>query len=184
MNYFETKTITDNYADLIIEKIKLGYTCYLVTFLFPKLFGSYASLVQQMKKQLHRVYSTFVTRVNRRPKGADADDLPILIGAFDLPVYKTNRSTASDAIFNGGMHFHALLLVPGSSRLKQSLPDHFQKYKDLYTGAGRLIQAIDVRPVIETPERALDYVFKTIKRGKISYDDGVLLLPRTRGELV
>ena len=108
MNYIETKSITDSYAELIVEKIKLGYSCYLLTFLFPKLSGSPVVRLHQMKEQLHRVYATFVTRVNRRPKGPDAKNLPILIGAFDFPVYKTNRSTAPDAVFR------ALMLVPDS----------------------------------------------------------------------
>jgi hypothetical protein len=29
----------------------------------------------------------------------------------------------------------------------------------------------------------VDYVLKTIKRGRVSYDEGVLILPRARGEL-
>ena len=29
----------------------------------------------------------------------------------------------------------------------------------------------------------VDYVFKTIKRGRVSYDEGVLILPRARNEL-
>jgi hypothetical protein len=37
--------------------------------------------------------------------------------------------------------------------------------------------------VTETPERAVDYGFKTILRGRVSYDDGVLLLPRAHDEL-
>lgn len=183
MNYLETKSITDSYADLIIQKIQLGYQCYIITFLFPKLTGSSESLIQQMKNQLERVYGTLVTRITRKPKSADASKLPILIGAFDLPVYKITSSTTAGTNLNGGWHFHALILVPTCSRLKQSLPDHFEIFNDLYTGYGKLIQAIDIRPVVETPERVLDYVFKTVKRGKISYDDGVLILPRTRGEL-
>ena len=39
------------------------------------------------------------------------------------------------------------------------------------------------RPVIDGYERVVDYVFKTIKRGRISYDEGMLVLPRTRDEL-
>jgi hypothetical protein len=31
-----------------------------------------------------------------------------------------------------------------------------------------------VRPVTGTPERAVDYVFKTIPRGRVSYEDGIL----------
>ena len=29
----------------------------------------------------------------------------------------------------------------------------------------------------------VEYVFKTIKRGRVSYDEGVLILPRARNEL-
>ena len=53
----------------------------------------------------------------------------------------------------------------------------------MYLGRRRLITKLDVRPVTETPESAVDYVFKTILRGRVSYDDGVLLLPRAHDEL-
>jgi hypothetical protein len=45
------------------------------------------------------------------------------------------------------------------------------------------ISKIHVRPVVDGYERVVDYVFKTIKRGRVSYDEGVLILPRTRDEL-
>ena len=31
--------------------------------------------------------------------------------------------------------------------------------------------------------RVVDYLFKTVLRGRVSYDDGVLILPRARDEL-
>jgi hypothetical protein len=37
------------------------------------------------------------------------------------------------------------------------------------------IPKIDVRPVADGFERVVDYVFKTIKRGRVSYDEGVLM---------
>ena len=45
------------------------------------------------------------------------------------------------------------------------------------------ISKIHVRPVVDGGERVVDYVFKTIKRGRVSYDGGVLILPRARDEL-
>ncbi len=45
------------------------------------------------------------------------------------------------------------------------------------------ISKIDVRPVVDGHERVVDYVFKTIKRGRVSYDEGMLVLPRTHDEL-
>jgi hypothetical protein len=37
--------------------------------------------------------------------------------------------------------------------------------------------------VVNGYDRVVDYVFKTILRGRVSYDEGALLLPRARGEL-
>jgi hypothetical protein len=48
---------------------------------------------------------------------------------------------------------------------------------------GGVISKIHVRPVSDGYDRVVDYVFKTIKRGRVSYDEGVLILPRTRDEV-
>ena len=45
------------------------------------------------------------------------------------------------------------------------------------------ISKIDVRTVVDGYERVVDYVFKTIKRGRVSYDEAMLVLPKTRQEL-
>ena len=86
-------------------------------------------------------------------------------------------------VCNGGLHVHALLLIPPASRLKQSLTDHFREKRDLYAGSGRSIQRIDVRPVVSDHGPSVDYVLKTVLNGRLSYDEAVLLLPRSRGEL-
>jgi len=41
-----------------------------------------------------------------------------------------------------------------------------------------------VEVVMQAHERVADYMFKTVLRGRVSYDDGVLVLPRARGELL
>jgi len=136
-----------------------------------------------MKDELQRVYSTFLTRVHRKPRTASPHNLPILIGAADLPVYKRDRSSAPTVHCNSGLHFHALLLVPAASRLEESVDEHFRFNDELYRGKLGLIRTIHVRPVVNGAERVLDYVFKTVLRGRVSYDEGILLLPRTNGEL-
>jgi hypothetical protein len=78
---------------------------------------------------------------------------------------------------------NGLLMVPPDTRLDIPVDEHFREYQDMYLGRRRLITRLDVRPVTETHERAVDYMFKTILRGRVSYDDGVLILPRTRDEL-
>lgn len=134
-----------------------------------------------MKQEIQRVYSTLITRVHRKPRTASPDELPILIGAADLPVNKSDRSSAPLVRCNGGLHFHALILVPDRSRLREPLQDHFQACAGLY-GMGTICK-IHVRPVIDQYDHVVDYVFKTIKRGSVSYDEGVIILPRARAEL-
>jgi hypothetical protein len=136
-----------------------------------------------MKGELQRVYSTFVTRTNRKPRTASSDELPVLIAAADLQVYKRDPRSSPLVLCNGGLHFHGLLMVSPETRLTIPVDEHFREYQDMYVGRRRLIKQLDIRPVDGTHERAVDYVFKTILRGRVSYDDGVLILPRARDEL-
>jgi hypothetical protein len=136
-----------------------------------------------MKDEVHRVYATLLTRVHRRPRTASTDELPVLIGVLDLPVHKHNKQSGPVVLCNGGLHVHILMLMPPTSRLKESLADHFRDKRNLYAGSGSSIQRIDVRRVVENHERVVDYVLKTILNGRLSYDEAVLVLPRSRDEL-
>ena len=155
----------NGYTQLVTDRIKQGWSCYLVTILFSQLPGSRSTVISRMKQEVQWVYSTLITRLHRKPRTASPDELPILIVRC-----------------NGGLHFHALILIPDRSRLREPLQDHFQACARLY-GVDGTISKIDVRPVAEGYERVVDYVFKTIKRGRVSYDEGVLILPRARDEL-
>jgi hypothetical protein len=135
-----------------------------------------------MRDEVERVYSTLVTRVHRKPKTAPTNELPVFIGAADFPVFKRDRSTIPDVFCNGGLHVHVLVLIPPGSRLKVPLADHLDEKRDLYAGAGS-IQRIHVEPVIRDEARVVDYVFKTIRSGRLSYDEAVIGLPRARTEL-
>ena len=86
-----------------------------MTFPFSQLPGPRGAVIQAMKDELQRVYSTFVTRTNRKPRTASPDELPILIGTADLQVYKRDPASSPLVICNGGLHFHGLLLVPPTS---------------------------------------------------------------------
>jgi hypothetical protein len=177
------RQLVRGYTELVTGRIETGWSCHLLTVLFAQLPGNRAVVINRMKDELQRVYSTLVTRVHRKPRTASPDELPILIGAADLPVYKRNRSSAPTVHCNGGLHFHALLLVPPASRLEESVDEHFRVNDDLYRGRMGLIRTIHVRPVVDGYERVVDYVFKTVLRGRVSYDEGILLLPRSNGEL-
>ena len=84
---------------------------------------------------------------------------------------------------NDGLHFHALVIMPPSSRLNGSLADHFEANADMYAGPRHSIQRIDVRPVTHGYNRVVDYVFKTVLNRRLTYDEAVFILPRTQAEL-
>jgi hypothetical protein len=173
----------DGYARLVTDRVNDGWSCHFITFPFAQLPGPRGAVIQAMKGEIQRVYSTFVTRTHRKPRTTPTRDLPFLVGAADLQVYKKDSRSSPLILCNGGLHFHGLLMVPPDTRLAVPVEEHFREYQDMYLGRRRLITKLDIRPVNETPERAVDYVFKTILRRRVSYDDGVLVLPRARDEL-
>ncbi|MDA9415142.1 hypothetical protein XI04_18635 [Bradyrhizobium sp. CCBAU 11430] len=170
------------YSWLVSDRMKDGWSAYLVTFVFDHLRGPRASVLGQMLDEVLRVYSTFLTRTHRKPKTVPTHQLPLMIAVADLPVAKSVRSNEPTSC-NGGLHFHAVLLVPPITRLKEPVAQHFNDQADLYAGLKKLVARIHVRPITSTPEYVVDYVFKTVLRGRISYDNAVLVLPRASGEV-
>lgn len=135
-----------------------------------------------MRDEVLRIYSTFVTRTHRKPRAVPTDQLPVMIAVADLPVAKSAFSNEPTSC-NGGLHFHAVLLIPPVTRLKEPVAEHFKNQADLYAGPRKLVSRIHVRSITSTPECVLDYVFKTVLRGRVAYDDALLVLPRASGEV-
>jgi hypothetical protein len=142
-----TRQQVDGYAQLVIGRTNDGWSCHLLTFPFIQLPGPRGAVIQAMKGELQRVYSTFVTRTHRKPRTTPSDELPVLIGAADLQVYKKDPRSSPLILCNGGLHFHGLLLVPPDTRLAIPVDEHFRDYQDMYLGRRRLITKLDVRPV-------------------------------------
>jgi hypothetical protein len=177
------RELVEGFTRMVTDRVNDGWSSHFLTFLFSQLPGPRGAVIQSMKDELHRVYSTFLTRTHRKPRTASSDELPFLIGAADLPVYKRDRDSSPLVLCNGGLHFHALLLVPPDTRLALPVEEHFRANGGMYLGKRGSIVTLDVRPVTEGHDRVVDYLFKTVLRGRVSYDDGVLVLPRTRDEL-
>jgi hypothetical protein len=108
---------------MVTDRVRAGWSCSLVTFLFSQLPGPRTTVISRMKDEVHRIYSTLLTRVHRKPRTASTDELPVLIGAMDLPVHKRDKASGPMVLCNGGLHVHALMLMPPTSRLKGSLAD-------------------------------------------------------------
>ena len=139
--------LVQGYTEMVTDRIDKGWTCNLVTFLFSQLPGKRSAIVGQMKDEIQRVYSTLVTRVHRKPRTASPDELPVMIAAADLPVYKRDPTSSPTVLCNGGLHFHAVLLVPPRTRMADFVTEHFRSSEELYRGRRRAITAIHVEPV-------------------------------------
>jgi len=170
------------FTRMVIDRLADGWSAYLVTVVFRHLPGQRQVVLNRMKEELTRVYATLVTRVHRKPKTVPTDELPALIAVADLPVFKWDRVNSPSSC-NEGLHYHAILMVPADTRLRQSVVDHFQSHADLYAGPRKLIEKIHVVPVNHDPDRVVDYVFKSVTNRRVSYDEAILVLPRTRSEL-
>jgi hypothetical protein len=148
------------YAEMVKERVDDGWSCHLLTFLFLQLPGPRSAVVSRMKDEVHRVYSTFLTRVHRKPRAASPDELPVLIAAAYLPVFKWDRTSSPKGHCNGGLHFHGLLLTPPRSRLVDAVEDHFRLNERHYLGHSGIMTGIHVEPVtsnhgyvVEMPSR-------------------------------
>ena len=174
------RQLVDGFTRMVTHRVDSGWSSHFLTFLFSQLPGPPGAVIRSMRDELHRVYSTFLTRTHRKPRAASPDELPFLIAAADLPVYKRDRDSSPLVLCNGGLHFHALLLVPPDTRLDVPVHDHFRANVGMYLDKRRSLVALDVRPVTGDHARVVDYPFKTVLRGRVSYDEGVLVLLRTR----
>lgn len=151
--------------------------------MFGRLPGNPKAIIGQMRDETQRVFSTFISRVARRPLSPrSVGSLPIMIAAPDMPVPKRVKLSADEIALNGGLHMHAILLMPPRSRLRIPADEYFRLNQGLYVGDRSRLDRIDVRPIDHTPERAVDYVLKTLRRGRVAYDD-ILILPRAVAEI-
>jgi len=174
--------IVNGFTRMVTDKLADGWSAYLVTVAFRHLPGQRHGVLNRMKDEVTRLYSTLVTRVHRKPKTAPTDELPVLVALADLPVFKWDRAKSPTSC-NDGLHFHAILMLPAASRLREPLIEHFRSNADLYAGPRKLVDQIHVVQVTHDPHRVVDYVFKSVLSRRIPYDEAILVLPRTRREL-
>jgi hypothetical protein len=170
--------VIKGYTEWVQGYLDCGWKVYLLTFKFRELGGHKQATVFTMQTEVKRFYATLLTRVNRWPnRESQRHRLPVLIGAPDSPVFKHHgTATVVELSRNLGMHFHAILTIPGKSRLKTGLKKHIKENEPKYLGHhGKLID-IHARRVKHQKQKIVDYLFKHIKRDTFTLDD-VLILP-------
>jgi hypothetical protein len=179
------RALIAGYSEMVQRRIDSGWKPHLVTFMFKQLSGKMPVVIGGMKDEIERAYSTFITRVVRDPNSPkSAGQLPVLVAMADLPTFRRHRGgDRADALVNGGLHYHGVLLVPPASRLQTGVDFHFFKHRKLYLRDRHCLDRIHVLPIVSDPARAVGYALKGLANGRLSYDDCLLVLPRTAGEL-
>jgi hypothetical protein len=181
MNY--RAKIISSYANWIQEFINIGWNGYLLTFMFNHIPGSINAKVWQMQREINNVYNKLVTRVVRKPRSpAWADLLPRALIVPDLPVAKKTKQDIRDISINDSLHHHGIFVIPPIRRMAEPLDIHFQEQKPLYFRGSDKLRNIDVQPIHYTPEKIVEYAMKSLKRGRFSSNQ-ILVLPRAISEL-
>ena len=163
------------------DYLSLEWEAYFLTFLFRHIPGPAQEKTGQMHKEISRFYgklASWVVRSPRSPKCAHL--LPRGVFFPDGPCYKREKQALRDVSINDGLHFHGLILVPAKSRLKVPFLQHLRDKKRNY-GRGYLLTT-HAEPIWDQERFVADYGGKAVKRGRLSYDD-ILVLPRTGAEL-
>jgi hypothetical protein len=158
-----------------------GWNGYLVSFMFHPVPGATRTKLEVMGEAIYRFYATFLTRVVRNPNSVfQLSQRPLLIAVPDYPVPKHRKQKISDVTINDGLHMHGLLVVPWDCRLKEDVITHLQKHDALYRKAP--LRRIHIQLIEERLGFVVDYVFKSVKKRRVSWDD-VILLPKSSSEL-
>lgn len=170
------------YVKLIEDRVKKdGWNAYFVTFMFNRIPGGRKAQLGSMADALYRFYATFLTRVVRNPHSAfQLSQRPLFVSVPDYPVPKHDKQRLCDIAINDGLHMHGILVVPWQSRMKEDVISHLQRYSRLYVKEP--LRRINIEEIEDNLGRVGDYVFKSVKRGRCSWDD-VVILPKERSEL-
>ena len=111
------------------------------------------------------------------------DRLPRLVGCPDRPVPRRRPvHRLAELRPNDGLHYHALLAIPGETRLKRPFSEHFPENRAIYMGAEGRIAQIHLLPVSDPRGGVVPYSLKRVRDGTFTTDD-ILVLPRSRAEL-
>jgi hypothetical protein len=172
------------YETWISELKDGGWEVVFVSFLFHPLRCSGPRVVRAMEEEVERFYRTLLPRVVRHPRRPiNQDKLPRLIGCPDGPVPRRHAvHRVAELRPNNGLHYHALLAIPGETWLKRPFAAHFEENRALYMGTEKRIAQIHLLPISDPRGGVVPYGLKHVRRGTFTTDD-ILVLPKSRAEL-
>src|SRR5215204_1643374 len=128
--------INSGYGYMVQQRINQGWEGYLMSFMFNGIRGSRQSVIQQMQREVQRVYATVLTRIIRPSRNRPIADYPFWIVCPDYPVPKRAKIDIREVRINGGLHMQGIALVPPLNRMNETLAEHFEMQQDDYVRLG------------------------------------------------
>lgn len=178
-----SKEVEDAFTKMVMDRIECGFDPHLLSFMFNQLSGSPQTKLREMQKEAERAYAKILTRAFRRPHSVPSIMcLPLWIVVPDWPVPKKRKSLLEDVRINDGLHLHAIALMPPETRMRESLSDHIRDNHLHYWGADKPVRRLHADPMTKTPEKAVGYAMKSLKRRRMDEKD-IMLLPRANSEM-
>jgi hypothetical protein len=175
--------IIAGYNQMVESYERKGWSGTLLTFTYNQMRGTRRTVLAEMQDEVERVYTLLLTRIIRDPRNPENRSiLPFLLGVPDYPVHKHQKVLLKDFLVNGGLHIHAPMYVPPESRLKVGLDEHIADNREFYVSQSGRLAYLDATDIDRTPWKLVDYVFKSLKRGRISPED-IIILPKAASEL-
>jgi hypothetical protein len=169
------------YINLAKQYLDQGWQGHLMTVMFNQLPGNVRSKNDLMRIGMEGLYSSFLTRVVRRPRQS-LERRPKLIACPDWPVAKHSKIQLDEIMTNDGCHYHGILLTPPVSRLILPAPLHFEQNQRLYLRDPTL-RRIDVRTFDPGDVHdVVDYALKALKADRLPDDEDLLILPKSTFE--
>lgn len=174
--------LLEAYARWPEERWTLGFTPYLVTFMFNPLPGNAQAKMAIMQEEITKTYYKILTAHYRYPNKVPTYNLPMWIACPDRPVPKSvNKDSIIQVTLNDGLHYHAIVMIPPLTRMKMNFEDFIARKQHNFTGKDRYLQRIDVKPITENLAYVTDYTLKAVKNGDMAFEH-ILVLPKAKSE--
>jgi hypothetical protein len=140
-----------------------------------------------MKCTLNNVYRAILTRYDQDPRKSDNAEKPWFFLWPDVPrsaaeQHALNEGGDSGGDYVDGVHYHAVVIIPpiDKRRWKGTFRGFIDKHRWRYLD--KYLIRIWAKTVFKTPERVVSYVAKAWCRGRVDYDD-IVILPVDKSEL-
>ena len=171
-------SIIQGYANMISDLVEDGWNAYYVSILFHQLPGTERSHLEQMKREVNRLYCSLTMRTVKDTRSKCwARYLPVAIFAPDLPVPKGRgkpKASLAEVTTNGGLHINGIILANRWGKIRTGLKKHFAEKKCVYEKDA--VRAIGIERITkEDLHTVVDYTFKQFERRRFSTDDIMVL---------